>query len=141
MKERYESAIKEAKAVLAKAKPAVQTCDEQLNAVVLELLLGQIDEIVKVALDWVRGHGQLYTSADLSKDSARYLSDLVQMGVPPLGKDVRLATVFNVGQILCSDHMAAFCPADSRREKEPRIDALLLKAIELNELATAWDEA
>lgn len=141
MKARYDSALKEATDVVSKPRTTYRTAEERLDAVVQDLLLRQIDPIVKVALDWVKGHGQLYTASNLSNDMAAHLNDLVHLGVPPLGKDVRLATVFNIGQVLCSDHIGAFCPTDERDEKEPKIDDLLLKAVELNELATEWAEA
>jgi hypothetical protein len=140
MRARYDSAMKETTSVVSKPSTTFRTADERRDSAVLQLLLAQLDGVVKVAVEWVAAHGQLYTGANLQQDSSAHLSDLVHLGVPPLGRDVKLATVFNVGQLLCSDHLNAFCPADERHEKEPKIDALLLKAIEVNELATAWAE-
>jgi hypothetical protein len=140
LKGRFDKAMADAGTVLA-ATPTISSSETRLNALVRGLAIGMIDDIVTIALKAAKAGGLLYTATQFESDVRQYLTEFVQAGVPPLGKDVSLASVFNVGQVLCSDHLAAFCPGVDDRDKEKRVDDLMLKAIEVNEMAVTWTEA
>lgn len=140
LRNRFETAMTEADAVL-KVAPMRIGSDARLYAAVRDMLLAHMDDVVKIAIDHVKASNALYTAVQFQADVEKYTEEFVLTGVPPIDKDATLATVFNVGQVLCSDHLGRFCPGVDDREKERRVDDLLLKAIEVNEIATSWNEA
>jgi hypothetical protein len=141
LRSRFETVMANTSTVLTAAVTLVDSTD-RLASLVRTLVLGKLDEVVAVAVEHAKRSGLLYTSAQFDSDRKAYVTEFVQTGVPPIGKDISIASVLNVGQVLCSDHLADFCPGvDDVREKERRVDDLLLKAIELNEMAMTWGEA
>jgi hypothetical protein len=141
LRERFETAMVEADAVLL-APPLTKGSEARFADVMKNLVLGRTDEIVTTAVALVKKGNALYTAAQFKADIDKHLTLFVQTGVPPIAERTSLASVFNVGQVLCSDHLDSFCPGvDDIHAKEQRVDDLLLKAIELNEIAAAWREA
>lgn len=138
LRARFEACMVEAQAALQRpSAPA----DGEVLGTVRELVLKRVDDVVQIAVDRIDAAKVLYTAQHFAIDVQKFLPRFVQMGVPPIDPNASLACVFNVGQVLCSDYLDGFCPGDSAAQKERRIDDLLLKAIELNEVSTRWREA
>jgi len=144
LRERFETAMAEADAVLKvplRVTPSTRPSDTRLFSVVRDLVLGRVDDVVTIAVERAKECDALYTATRFTQDLATYMAEFVQAGVPPIDRDATMATVFNVGQVLCSDYLNSFCPGVDDRDKERRVDDLLLKAIEVNEIFAMWQEA
>lgn len=138
LRARFDASMAEAQSTL---QAPSTTASGEVMGTVKDLVLNRIDEIVQVAVDRIQSANVLYTAQQFADDVERFVSRFVKLGVPPIDASASLASVFNVGQVLCSDHLHEFCPGlDDDAEKERRIDDLLLKAIELNEVSTRWKE-
>ena len=140
LKSRFEMAMAAADNAL-KINRTPSGSDAMLEDIVHGAVLARMDEVISTAIRHVGACKVLYTAAQFDADIAKYVQEFYLTGVPPIEKDLPLASVFNVGQVLCSDYMELFCPGSDDRDKERRVDDLLLKAIELNEIATIWGEA
>ncbi len=108
-----------------------------------ELVLSSIAQVRDVALKHCAS--LLYKPEQFSSDLADYVEDFATLGVPPLGspptRQVSLATIFNVGQVVAMEHLDRFYPGETLVRKWQRLDDLILKAIELAEVQFAWERA